>query len=260
MAASAGALWSSDDADAWADSLKRYPDVLLRYGGTDLANKDRYWREELPQALLQKNFMSQRELERLMEWKLSRGKWRPLIGYIRALSETEVEAATKKGCKLLKSGKISAALDAFITLRGVGPATASGIMAAADGTIPFMSDEAMMASMSGRKEYSAPFFKEYLGVIRGRAAALGGGWDSSAVEKALWSAAVQHKPPKGAKTGPVPKKAAPGSGEKGSWAGGGAASNKRTRPSPLHKLPSADVSESNITTGPRKRRPVQRES
>lgn len=57
--------------------------------------------------------MIRKELVRLMDWKLSRGKFRPrLIQYSESNEEALVKSATEKGIKLAQAGKIEEAIEA----------------------------------------------------------------------------------------------------------------------------------------------------
>ena len=86
-------LFQSDDAAAWEQAAESYTDVLRRYGGQDLETKDTFWTVTLPASLQRSGTMNKGELVKLMDWKLTRGKWRPLMGHIKGLDAASVEQA-----------------------------------------------------------------------------------------------------------------------------------------------------------------------
>ncbi|CAB1118238.1 unnamed protein product [Ectocarpus sp. CCAP 1310/34] len=79
-------------------------------------------------------------------------------------------------------------------LYGVGPATASAVLAAECGGCPFDADEVIDAvKRSGKRQYS---LKEYLEVheaLDQKAASLGTPWDAERVRKAIWSCAMHSR-------------------------------------------------------------------
>ncbi|PSC76183.1 Serine threonine phosphatase 2A 55 kDa regulatory subunit B beta isoform isoform B [Micractinium conductrix] len=78
-------------------------------------------------------------------------------------------------------------------LKGTGPATASAVLSAYDASIPFLSDEAMLAAL-GSKEYTVKAVQQLTVALRSKAQQLstGGGrqWSSRDVERCLWGAAL----------------------------------------------------------------------
>ncbi|KAK8975295.1 hypothetical protein V6N11_063258 [Hibiscus sabdariffa] len=94
-----------------------------------------------------------------MQWKLTRGKWRPrLLDFVSSLDDSSVKSVSQKAFQSLPD--ISKAISELTVLKGVGPATASAVLAAyAPETAPFMSDEAMVAALGNSKDYS---LKQYL--------------------------------------------------------------------------------------------------
>jgi len=167
--------------------------------------------------------MTKEELVELMEWKLAvrphspspplsrrqltgdnsglqRGKWRPrLQSLVASNSPASVRAAVEKAAR---ASTAQGALDALCALSGVGPATASAVLAAWDPeTQPFMSDEAMDGAAAygagepggaGKREYTVKAWRRYTEEMAERRDKEG--WKSvEDLEKALWSWAVERK-------------------------------------------------------------------
>ncbi|KAF4369404.1 hypothetical protein G4B88_029460 [Cannabis sativa] len=92
---------------------------------------------------------------------------------------------------------VSKALSELTVLKGVGPATASAILAAyAPDVAPFMSDEAMEAALGNSKDYSAKQYLLFANKLQTKAKELSSGEESftpSDVERALWSSVVAEK-------------------------------------------------------------------
>jgi hypothetical protein len=80
-------------------------------------------------------------------------------------------------------------------LAGVGPATASAVLAAAaPETYPFLDDiVAAQVPGLGAVKYTAGFYARYAEALRRRAVDLGEGWNATLVERALWAEAGGKK-------------------------------------------------------------------
>ncbi|KAA6425292.1 MAG: hypothetical protein FRX49_04786 [Trebouxia sp. A1-2] len=137
----------------------------------------------------------------MVEWKLTRGKWRPkLLDYAKHASEEEVLVTTKKAFACLGSAEAPAlqeveeALKELIGLKGTGPATASAMLTAVSASLPFMSDEAMAAALPGRPEYTVKKYLQLVTALRSKAESLsnssGETWSAAKLERALWSEAL----------------------------------------------------------------------
>ncbi|XP_048444205.1 uncharacterized protein LOC125479175 isoform X2 [Pyrus x bretschneideri] len=82
-------------------------------------------------------------------------KWRPrLLDFVSALDYSVVKSASEKAFRSLPD--ISKAISDLTVLKGVGPATASAVVAAyAPEVAPFMSDEAMVAALGNSVDLSS---------------------------------------------------------------------------------------------------------
>ncbi|CAL9065086.1 uncharacterized protein LOC103999426 [Musa acuminata AAA Group] len=198
--------FSTRDVGAWSESLSAYEGRLALLRKPDLLPLDAFYRAELPVLLRRREprpFLTKPELRRIMQWKLSRGKWRPrLLDYVSSLDEASVDSASRRAFAALPD--LSKAVSELTVLKGVGPATASAVLAAyAPDVAPFMSDEAMMAAMGNVKEYTLKQYLAFAEKLQTKAkdlSAEGIIFTPSDVERALWSSAVGSKllksPPK----------------------------------------------------------------
>eukprot|EP00803_Ostreobium_quekettii_P002260 evm.model.scf_410.5 EVM.evm.TU.scf_410.5 scf_410:42674-43833(+) len=190
-------LWSSSDVGAWKSHLALYRDRADAKPG--LGALDRWFFDELPGAIRARDEprVTRDELVRVVEWKLKRGRFRPrLLGYARGQGEGDVRSASAEAYGMLATGAggegaLRRALARLCELKGVGPATASALLAAFDPSCPFMSDEALRAALGGAREYTAGRYMELAAALRSKAEQLGGGdeWTAREVEMSIYSCA-----------------------------------------------------------------------
>ena len=102
---------------------------------------DRWYQNELPRTLHTRledgTHLTYEEMVQTMKWKLARGKFRPnLVNLIQMNSQADVVKYTKEAFSTLgKKGDLQAAVNILCNMKGVGPATASAVLAA--GVVPF---------------------------------------------------------------------------------------------------------------------------
>ncbi|OEL21437.1 hypothetical protein BAE44_0017544 [Dichanthelium oligosanthes] len=207
--------FASGDAAAWRAALAAYDRRLEALDKPDLVAVDSYYRHELPALLRGRDpapFIAKTELVRLLQWKLSRGKWRShatnainwvlvarprLMDFVKGLDDAAVESASRKAFAALPD--LSKAITELTVLKGVGPATASAVLAAyAPDVAPFMSDEAMVAALGNAKEYTLKQYLVFADKLQGKAKELSVGEENftpSDVERALWSSVIGSKSP-----------------------------------------------------------------
>ncbi|KAL4458986.1 hypothetical protein ABPG75_013851 [Micractinium tetrahymenae] len=234
------ALWSSDDPQRWEAQLAGYAGAVAGLGrvskeGAKLVDLDRWFHDDLPAELAaladsgRPAKLTSAQLVKLVDWKLTRGKWRPrLLGFAKDLPAAQVEAASQAAFDLLAPhrGKeapaqaIKQALDALCVLKGVGPATASAVLEAFDPSIPFLSDEAQQAALC-TKDYTVKAVQQLAVALRGKAKQLRAAgerqWTAKEVEQCLFASAV------GGGGGGGPKAVAGGKGSGKRKSGGGEA-------------------------------------
>lgn len=182
-------LWNAPAA-SWRSALGRYEPVVAAQGVARLAELDRWYHDELPARLRDRAtpHATLDELARLTEWKMARGVWRaPNLVRVRGNPPALVEEATREGLALVPHP--TAPIARVASLDGVGPATASALLAAfAPATYPFF-DELVAAQVPalGVVKWTLGYYARYADALRDRASALGGDWTPAMVERALWA-------------------------------------------------------------------------
>ncbi|GLT41208.1 hypothetical protein SLA2020_152890 [Shorea laevis] len=184
---------------AWREALSSYESRIESLKKPDLISLDDFYRNKLPTLLRERNpnpFLTTSELSLLMQWKLTRGKWRPrLLNFVSSLDDSVVKSASQKAFESLPD--VSKAVSELTVLKGVGPATASAILAAyAPDIAPFMSDEAMEAALGNSKDYSLKQYLLFVDKLQAKAKDLslkGDSFTPSDIERSLWSSATGAK-------------------------------------------------------------------
>ena len=128
------------------------------------------------------------ELVRLTEWKMARGVWRaPNLVLVKSnAADTVVSLSTDA---LAKVPHLTAPIASLAKLDGVGPATASAVVAAFAPEIYSFFDELVAAQIPslGKVAWTMGYYGRYAAALRERAMQLGGDWTPVKVERALWA-------------------------------------------------------------------------
>ena len=174
----------------WRSALDRYEAVVVGQGVARLSELDRWYRDELPEVVARRRVphVTLPELVRLTEWKMARGVWRaPNLVLVRGNApEAVVETSA---AALAAVPHAMAPISALARLKGVGPATASAVAAAAaPGIYPFFDElVATQVPTLGKVAWTLGYYARYAEALRARAAQLGDEWTPVMVERALWS-------------------------------------------------------------------------
>jgi len=181
---------------AKADSKNSKADTLLKL--------DKWFQNELPKKIKSRGkeaHLTHDELVQTIKWKLARGKFRPrLKDMIQMNTPRVVKQETSKAFRnLFKRNDLEASVSALCNLKGVGPAMASAVLAAAAPEMaPFMADECLlsMPDIEGidytMKEYMKYVEKTRQCVERLNACSEGNTWTPHRVELAVWTHYVAY--------------------------------------------------------------------
>jgi hypothetical protein len=184
------ALWPATSDTRWRDALRSYPAVVARQGVTKLPDLDRWYREELPDAIARRRprHATHAELVRLTEWKMARGVWRaPNLVLVKGNDAGDVKETT--AAALASAPHPTGPIATLAKLDGVGPATASALAAAAEPTMYPFFDELVAAQVPelGAVKWTLGYYARYAEALRARARALGNDWTPVMVERAVWA-------------------------------------------------------------------------
>jgi anti-sigma factor RsiW len=193
----ATSIWNVARCEEWAAALAAYPAQVAAVGDPKLVVLDDWYRDELPAAIVARRpaHVTRDELVRVVEWKMRRGAFRPRnLALARSNSDEAVETASGEAFE--RAGDVNAAIRRLGILSGIGPATASAVLAAFQPErYPFFDDVVAGAIPDfGAVKFSIREYLDYAARLQERAALLAvgcpaGGWTPELVGRALWSAA-----------------------------------------------------------------------
>ena len=177
-------------AHALEDARARYEQVVERQGVARLAELDRWYHAELPGLIAGRAqpHVALDELVRLTEWKMARGVWRAR-NLVLVRSNAEVTVREVSGDALALVPHATRPVATLSTLKGIGPATASAVLAAAHPErYPFF-DELVAAQLPGlgAVKWTLGYYARYADALRTAAATLGDDWSAAELERALWA-------------------------------------------------------------------------
>lgn len=199
-------LWQRDDCPAWHAAIAAYDDVIAVQGVARLPESDRWLRDDLPRRIAERGerpFVTRDELVQVTRWKMARGVWRARnLMLVEGNPPAAVEEASRAALRQIPDPRRPIAR--LAELAGVGPATASAVLAAAAPEhYPFF-DELVAVQIPGlgAVKFTTGYYLAYADRLRARAVELSAAcahptWTPHAVGQALWAASggkAGHKP------------------------------------------------------------------
>lgn len=193
---------SKEGIKAWTSQLEKYNEAVELVA---IANNKKHlvaldsWLHNTYSQRKSNSPLSMEELEKIMEWKLCRGKDRPTLrGLIKQNTPKAISESSISAFELISRGEWLDAIKALSELRGVGPATASAILAPLHGNLcSFMADEVLEAATGRKREYSLKAYSAMQQVLLQKAAQLNTvsagaavKWTPESVGKAMWVASM----------------------------------------------------------------------
>ena len=183
-------LWLIDSVTEWRTALRSYERVVARQGVSRLADLDAWYRDELPEAIAKRRprHATHADLVKLTEWKMARGVWRaPNLVLVKGNDAESVKTISADA--LASAPHPTAPIATIAKLDGVGPATASALVAAAEPMVYPFFDELVAAQVPGlgAVKWTLAYYARYADALRARGRALGDDWTPVAVERAVWA-------------------------------------------------------------------------
>ncbi len=190
MTVSSRALWTAQDPERWQQALDSYSTVIAAQGVAKLPALDTWYREEFPSVLASRRLVhiTLPELTRITEWKMHRGVWRaPNLVRVKNNPAEVVIETTVRG--LSRCPHPTQPIGEIAKLDGVGPATASAVVAALMPTVYPFFDELVAAQIPdlGPVKWTLGYYAKYAEFLRQRATVIGAEWTPVMVERALWA-------------------------------------------------------------------------
>lgn len=186
-------LWKNTHCEEWRAALEKYDAALGAQEVNQLPELDAWYRRELPALLAARKpaYITKDEMVEVLRWKMKRGVWREgnrlrLIGNDSRLIKKTAQEAFAAVPDLKKPITILSELD------GVGPATASAVLAAYRPDLYPFFDEWIGKQIPelGKVAFTASYYWKYAAALREKAKELtelcGETWSAQEVGQALW--------------------------------------------------------------------------
>lgn len=184
-------LFTRTDEKSWLKAESQYAEALEKQGQNRLPELDAWYRAEFPPLLRKRKekHVTLDELVRITEWKMKRGEWRARnLALVKANPGDDVKRLTANAFKLVPHPRFP--IQKIAELGGVGPATASAVLATIHGDLYPFFDEIVAHGIPGMGEvkFTHTYYAKYAEALRNRAAELAfPSWDANRLANALWA-------------------------------------------------------------------------
>ncbi len=189
-------LWSSLKCADWQAAMDRYAEVIQAQGVRNLPELDLWYRTELPASLVSRKppYVTRDELERVTRWKMKRGVWRERNRLLVVGNEPMmVKGLSLEAFDAVPDPRRPVAL--LSQLAGVGPATASAVLAAFRPDLYPFFDELVAAQIPGlgAVSFTPAYYQRYSAQLREHTDQLNRRcrkrqWTAQDLSQALWAA------------------------------------------------------------------------
>jgi len=196
-------LWNTLDCSAWRNARQQYDALILAHAVNQLPEIDA-WYAALPQELKRRQpvHITKDEFLEILRWKMKRGDWREtnrqrvLNTDARLIKKTTQEAfAAARDLPetvATASKEFKKPIQILSELDGVGPATASAVLAAYRPDLYPFFDEWIAEQIPhlGKVAFTPSYYWKYADALRSKARELreecGEDWNAHEVGQALW--------------------------------------------------------------------------
>ena len=189
------ALWSTKSCAKWQAALDLYAEIVEKQGVRELKELDRWYREEFPKQLAAREpaYITRDELEQVTRWKMQRGVWRERNRRLVEGNPVPLVRQTSRAA-FAAIPDLRKPIAVLSALAGVGPATASAVLAASRPDLYPFFDELVAAQIPGLGpvSFTAAYYARYSDRLRERAAELNarckaGSFTAHDLSQALWA-------------------------------------------------------------------------
>jgi hypothetical protein len=139
------------------------------------------------QNLESKEEINKDDLIKIFTWKITRGKFRPLINQINKNNDNDIKRISRSAFTMIREKKWENGIKILSELKGVGVATSTAFFAIDKNNIPFMCDEVLEA-ITGSRDYKLSSYSLLRKELISKGSLIG--LTASDLCQALWSHSV----------------------------------------------------------------------